>query len=51
MSLPPNSWTENIIEDQVTQETNLVEWEIGSFDPEGFCGYPAAGAFNPNKIF
>ena len=30
MSLPPNSWTENIIENQISQETNLVEWE----DPE-----------------
>ncbi len=30
MSLPPNSWTEDVIENPIPPETNLVEWE----DPE-----------------
>ena len=27
MSLPPNSWPEDMIENSIPQETNLVEWE------------------------
>ena len=52
MSLPPNSWTEDMIENPIPPETNLVEWENPEWSsPIGFCNYPAAGALNTQKIF
>ncbi len=52
MSLPPNSWTEDMIENPIPQETNLVEWENPEWSsPNAFVTTLRRVLLTPKKFF
>lgn len=52
MSLPPDSWTEHLLENQTPQETNLVEWENPEIStPKAFVATLRRVLLAPKKFF